>query len=59
MLSTNILFVFRYTEQDGMVDQVFPPVGTLFDPEFKIQEFSSFGFWREPLADIETLNLEE
>eukprot|EP00092_Neocalanus_flemingeri_P029683 GFUD01032230.1.p1 GENE.GFUD01032230.1~~GFUD01032230.1.p1 ORF type:complete len:315 (+),score=103.38 GFUD01032230.1:43-945(+) len=51
-------FQTSYTEQDTMVDQVFPPVGTLFDPEVKIQEFSSFCFWREPLAEIENSKLE-
>jgi len=36
-----------------MVDLVFPPVGKDgFDPEFKIQEFSSFGFWRESFQEI-------
>ena len=38
-----------------MVDQVFPSIGTSFDPEFKIQEFSSFSFWREPLEDFEMM----
>jgi len=46
-------FQTSYTEQDSMVDLVFPPVGKDgFDPEFKIQEFSSFGFWRESFQEI-------
>ena len=47
----------RYIEQDSIVDHVFPPTGKDgFDPEFEIQEFSSFGFWR---SDIEDLNPED
>jgi len=43
-----------YTEQDSMVDLVFPPVGKDgFDPEFRIQEFSSFGFWKERFQEID------
>ena len=39
------------------MDHVFPPTGKDgFDPEFEIQEFSSFGFWR---SDIEDLNPED
>eukprot|EP00091_Calanus_sinicus_P022401 TRINITY_DN7086_c0_g1_i1.p1 TRINITY_DN7086_c0_g1~~TRINITY_DN7086_c0_g1_i1.p1 ORF type:complete len:259 (-),score=102.71 TRINITY_DN7086_c0_g1_i1:238-1014(-) len=48
-------FQTSYTEQDAMVDLVFPPVGKDgFDPEFKIQEFSSFGFWREGFQEIDS-----
>ena len=37
-----------------MVDLVFPPVGKDgFDPEFRIQEFSSFGFWKERFQEID------
>ena len=37
-----------------MVDLVFPPIGKDgFDPELKIQEFSSFGFWREDFQAID------
>jgi len=52
-------FQTSYIEQDGMVDQVFPSIGTSFDPEFKIQEFSSFSFWREPLEDFEIMPFDE
>jgi len=52
-------FQTSYTEQDAMVDLVFPPVGKDgFDPEFKIQEFSSFGFWREGFLEIDPEELE-
>jgi len=47
-------FQTSYTEQDSMVDLVFPPIGKDgFDPELKIQEFSSFGFWREDFQAID------
>jgi len=50
-------FTSSYIEQDSIVDHVFPPTGKDgFDPEFEIQEFSSFGFWR---PDIEDLNPED
>jgi len=52
-------FQTSYTEQDSMVDLVFPPIGKDgFDPELKIQEFSSFGFWREdfPVIDLDVLD---
>jgi len=52
-------FQTSYTEQDAMVDLVFPPVGKDgFDPEFKIQEFSSFGFWREGFQEIDPESLD-
>ena len=41
------------------MDQVFPPVGVLFDPEFEFQEFSNFVFWRESLADVKCEDFEE
>ena len=44
----------RYIEQDSIVDHVFPPTGKDgFDPDFEIQEFSSFGFWREDIGDLD------
>jgi len=47
-------FQTSYTEQDGMVDQVFPPIGKDgFDPDFRIQEFSTFGFWKEAVAEVD------
>ena len=47
------LFIFRYDEQEEVVDMVFPLIGyNDYDPEFEIQKFSSFGFWRETLLDI-------
>lgn len=37
-----------------MVDLMFPPYGKDgFDPEFKSQEYSSFGFWRDSLIEID------
>ena len=55
----HIFFLFSYTEQDAMVDLVFPPVGKDgFDPEFRIQEFSSFGFWREGFQEIDPESLD-
>merc|ERR1719357_1845813 len=51
-------FQTSYTEQDGMVDQVFPPIGKDgFDPDFRIQEFSTFGFWKEGLPEIDLEDL--
>jgi len=41
-------FTSSYIEQDSMVDLMFPPYGKDgFDPDFKTQEYSSFGFWRD------------
>ena len=52
--------MFRYIEQDSIVDHVFPPTGKDgFDPDFEIQEFSSFGFWREDIADLQPGELKE
>ena len=52
--------MFRYIEQDSIVDHVFPPTGKDgFDPDFEIQEFSSFGFWREDIADVDPGELKE
>lgn len=54
------LVTFRYIEQDSIVDHVFPPTGKDgFDPDFEIQEFSSFGFWREDIADLGPGELKE
>merc|ERR1712059_55323 len=42
-------FQTSYSGQDSMVDMVFPPLGSQvddFDPEFELQKFSGFGFWR-------------
>jgi len=53
-------FQTSYTEQDGMVDQVFPPIGKDgFDPDFRIQEFSTFGFWKDGLPEIDLDDLAE
>jgi hypothetical protein len=44
---SNLLY-HSYPEQNLVVDFVFPPVdGCETDPDLNIQEFSSFGFWRE------------
>jgi len=51
-------FQTSYVEQDLMVDQVFPPIGVGFDPEFKIQEFASFGFWREVPLEVDVLDMD-
>ena len=38
----------RYTEQESVVDYVFPSLDLGdADPEMHFQQFSSFGFWRE------------
>lgn len=53
-------FTSSYIEQDSIVDHVFPPTGKDgFDPDFEIQEFSSFGFWREDIADVDPGELKE
>ena len=50
----------RYGEQDAIVDMVFPPIGNNgLDPEVDVEQFSSFPFWRPPLMDISTLDLED
>ena len=86
MLRTITWCKWRYTEQDGMVDQVFPPIGKDgFDPDFRIQvsksfwqylfdmsvirlsvnhvsltqEFSTFGFWKDGLPEIDLDDLAE
>jgi len=51
-------FQTSYVEQDLMVDQVFPPIGIGFDPEFKVQEFASFGFWRDLPSELDTQDME-
>jgi len=41
-------FQTSYTEQDSVVDYVFPSLDLCdADPEMHFQQFSSFGFWRE------------
>jgi len=41
-------FQTSYTEQDSVVDYVFPSLDLCdADPEMHFQHFSSFGFWRE------------
>lgn len=45
-----------YREQDCIVDHVFPSIGCRgFDPDFDVQQFSQFGFWREEVLDISHL----
>ena len=47
-------FTSSYIEQDAMVDLMFPPYGKDgFDPDFKINEFSSFGFWRDTMVELD------
>jgi len=49
-----------YTEQSAaMLDFMFPSLGIEkgFDPEFPIQEFSSVGFWRDMVSDIDALEV--
>jgi len=51
-------FQTSYSEQNGVVDMVFPSVGDCgFDPDFNIQEFSSFGFWRDGFMEVDPLKL--
>ena len=55
MLRTITFCKSRYTEQDGMVDQVFPPIGKDgFDPDFRIQVSKSF--WQY-LFDMSVIRL--
>ena len=50
---------YRYEEQDDIVDMVFPPIGKNgLDPEVDVEQFSSFQFWRIPVMDMNTLDLE-
>jgi len=45
-----------YTEQStAMLDFMFPALGIKdgFDPEFPIEEFSSLGFWRHSLDELD------
>jgi len=57
-------FQTSYVYQSEIADMFFPPVGKHgISPDFKTQEFGSFGFWREPLPvlaspDIEALKEE-
>ena len=42
------------------MDLVFPAIGyQQYDPEFQIQQFSTFGYWRETLPefDLDSLQL--
>jgi len=42
----------NFDEQESVVDFVFPSLGyNKFDPEFEIQKYSAFGFWRETFSD--------
>jgi len=53
-------FQTSYGEQDSIVDLVFPAIGyQQYDPEFQIQQFSTFGYWRETLPefDLDSLQL--
>ena len=44
--------IFRFDEQKSVVDFIFPLIGyNDYDPEFEIQKFSSFGFWRDTFSD--------
>jgi len=52
-------FQTSYTEQDQIVDQVFPPVGTVWHPQFRVQEYSQFSYWRDPLPPIQYEALQE
>ena len=53
LFTNNFPLFFSYDEQEEVVDFVFPLLGyNDYDPEFEIQQFSSFGFWRETLLDI-------
>ena len=42
----------RYLEQDSMVDLMFPSYEG-FDPDFKNMEYSSFGFWRDSIGEVD------
>ena len=45
--------------QSEVADYYFPPGGKDgFHPDLRIQEFSDFGFWKEPVPDILTPELE-
>merc|ERR1712179_159278 len=52
-------FQTSYTEQGrDIVDFMFPSLDSDgFDPEFEIQEFSTFGFWRETVASLDSSDL--
>ena len=47
----HFFFFLRYIEQDSMVDLMFPSFDG-DDSDFKSQEYSSFGYWRESLIEI-------
>jgi len=49
-----------YTEQgNDMLDFMFPSLGVEkgFDPEFAIQEFASFGYWRDDLINVSATDI--
>jgi len=53
-------FQTSYVHQSQIADMFFPPVGKLgFNPDFKIQEFSDFGFWRDTMPAIDTSDFDE
>ena len=53
------MFLLRYVHQSEIADHYFPPTGKDgFHPDFRIQEFSGFGFWREPIPSVEIQVLE-
>jgi len=53
-------FQTSYGYQSEIADQYFPPMGKDgFDPDFKLAEFSDFGFWKETMPDIGTPELED
>ncbi|XP_023336375.1 phosphatidate phosphatase LPIN2 isoform X1 [Eurytemora carolleeae] len=53
-------FQTSYVHQSEIADHYFPPTGKDgFHPDFKIQEYSGFGFWREPIPAVETPVLED
>jgi len=37
-----------------VVDYIFPSLGyNQYDPEFEIQAYSGFGFWRETFSNVD------
>merc|ERR1719277_2124293 len=52
-------FQTSFDEQESVVDFMFPSLGyNRISPDFKTQEFGSFGFWREPLPDLASPDIE-
>jgi len=44
-----------YNNQSAMVDHVFPSINKPgFDPNFNHLEYSSFSYWRQPLTDLDS-----